>query len=102
MLSVLAEFLGLDKKEFYQLKWIIKEKKVFPIKLKILDVDGSIKGQYKQMTGYAQFALDYTGSDMNRAFREVSEVLSVRVFKQLKWNVFPGTVQNLKNSELRY
>ena len=52
---------------------------------KILNLDGSIKYEYKYRGGYVKFASDYMNGDTYRAYQEVSSALGETVFKQLEW-----------------
>ena len=64
----------------------------------ILDEGGNLKKEYKgQEAGYPLFADRHTGGEMQKAFQNVSSVLSTKVFKGLGWQKFQGTTQEFKD-----
>ena len=71
--------------EFYQIReWLLDER-------------GRIKEEYQGMGGYARFAEEYYAGDMQKAFINVSSVLSKAVFKKLGWQKFQGSVKEFKS-----
>ena len=54
---------------------------------RILNSDGSVKEEYRGMSGYAQYAEDYHNKAMKKAFQNVSAVLDSAVFKELGWQI---------------
>ena len=63
---------------------------------KILNKDGSIKEEYKEMFGYASFTEKYFAGNMQKAYLNVSSVLGggSRLMKQLDWQVYQGQVSD--------
>ena len=63
---------------------------------KILNKDGSIKKEYKEMDGYAKFAKEHFEGDMQKAYLNVSAVLrgGSRLMKQLDWKAYLGSVSD--------
>ena len=66
---------------------------------KILDEDGRLKENYRDMPGYARFARDHYGRNMRKTFLNISAVLDKGVFKLLGWQRFHGSVEEFE--ELR-
>ena len=67
------------------------------LKNQILDEAGELKKEYiGQETGYLQFADTYYGGEMQKAFINVSSVLSSVLFKKLGWQQFKGTTSEFK------
>ncbi len=91
----------LSKEVFKRLGWqqfqgTTKEFK--DLKDKILDETGELKKEYiGQEEGYPRFADIHTGGEMQKAFINVSSVLSKEVFKRLGWQQFQGTTQEFKD-----
>ena len=63
---------------------------------KILNKDGLIKEEYKEMDGYAKFAKEHFEGDMQKAYLNVSAVLrgGSRLMKQLDWQKYQGQVSD--------
>ena len=59
----------------------------------ILNSDGSVKKEYKGMSGYARYAEKYHGKVMLKAFVNVSSVLESSLFDQLGWQAYQGSVE---------
>ena len=92
----------LDKEVFKLLGWqqfhgFVEEFE--ELRGKILDEEGKLKEKYRDMPGYARFARDHYGRDMNKTFLNVSAVLDKEVFKLLGWQSFQGSVEEFE--ELR-
>ena len=58
---------------------------------KILNRDGSLKEKYIGMEGYARFAKEHYGGDMQKAFLNISAVLDKALMKKTGWQSFQGT-----------
>ena len=71
------------------------------LRYKILNEDGSIKKEYKEMFGYVSFAEKYFEGDMQKTYINVSAVLGggSRLMKQLDWQTYHGLVSEF--NELR-
>ena len=63
---------------------------------KILNEDGSIREEYKEMDGYAKFTKEHFEGDMKKAYKNVSSVLGggSRLMKQLDWQAYQGQVSD--------
>ena len=63
---------------------------------KILNKDGLIKEEYKEMDGYVKFAKEHFEGDMQKAYLNVSAVLrgGSRLMKQLDWQQYHGQVSD--------
>ncbi len=85
----------LSKDMFKRLGWqqfqgTTKEFK--ELKAQILDEHGELRKEYiGQEEGYPRFANTYYGRDMQKAFKNVSSVLSKDMFQQLGWKYFQGS-----------
>ena len=66
---------------------------------KILDESGKLREKYIGQEGYALFAKDHYKRAMQKAFQNVSSVLSESKFKELGWQAFNGSVEEFR--ELR-
>ena len=98
----------LSKKLFKDLRWkhfhgATKEFK--ELKNQILDEDGNLKAKYiGQEIGYPLFADTFYGEkknenengDMLKAFKNISAVLSTKLFKKLGWQAFHGTTKEFR------
>ena len=58
---------------------------------KILDESGKLREKYIGQEGYALFAKNHYGGSMQKAFMNVSSVLSESEFKELGWQGFNGS-----------
>ena len=90
----------LSKVEFKRLKWQKFQgsvKEFEDLRSKILDEKGNIREEYLEMEGYAEFAKEHYDSDMNKAFQNISAVLSKVEFKKLKWQKFQGSVKEFED-----
>ncbi len=98
---------ALSKDMFKRLRWqqfkgMTKEFK--ELKTQILDEHGELRKEYiGQEEGYPRFADTYYGGekkengDMQKAFLNVSSVLSKDMFKRLRWQAFYGTTKEFKD-----
>ena len=67
---------------------------------KILNKDGSIREEYKGMSGYAKFAEEYFEGNMEKAYQNVSAVIGgvgFHLMKQLSWQQYQGQVSSFKD-----
>ena len=86
--SVLGEF------EFKELGWQAfngSEIEFHESRGKILDESGKLREKYIGQEGYALFAKDHYKGAMQKAFINVSSVLSESEFKELGWQAFQGS-----------
>ena len=84
----------LSKSEFKRLAWqgfhgLVGE--FHNSRGKILDERGELKEKYIAMEGYVLFAKDHYDGNMNKAFINMSSVLSEFEFKELGWQEFHGS-----------
>ena len=71
--------------EFYKIReWLVDER-------------AGIKEEYQGMEGYVRFSEEHYDGDMQKAFINVSSVLSKEVFKKLGWQKFQGSVKEFKS-----
>ena len=89
-----SEFKELGWQEFYG-----SELEFHELRGKILDESGKLREKYMGQEGYALFAKDHYDRDMQKAFKNVSSVLSESEFKELGWQGFIGS--ELEFHELR-
>ena len=85
----------LSKNEFEKLGWQSFhgfDQEYHDLKSLITDEDGNIKQEVVGMDGQAEFAQQYFGGNMRKAFLNVSAVLSKSEFKKFGWQQFQGTV----------
>ena len=85
----------LDKVQFRKLGWQEFHGKVSEYKVAwswILNEEGNIKEEYIGMEGYVLFSKEYYEGDMHKALMNMSAVLSKTKFKELKWQIFQGSV----------
>ena len=68
---------------------------------KILDAEGGPFGQYMGMEGYIRFAEEHYGSDLTKAFKNVSAVLNKHTFKRLSWQSFQGSIEDYRSLRKR-
>ena len=66
----------------------------------LLNKDGSIKDVYQNMDGYALFAKKYYSGNMQKAFTNVSAILSESEMKRTGWQQFQGTAEEFE--DLKY
>ena len=59
----------------------------------ILDSDESVKEEYRGMSGYARYAEEYHGENMEKAFKNASAVLESSLFEQLGWQQYQGSTE---------
>ena len=67
---------------------------------KILNRDGSLKEEYIGMEGYARFAKEHYGGDMQKAFKNISAVLGGHIYMKafgLDWKCFFGNVEEYQS-----
>ena len=81
-----SEFKDLGWQEFYG-----SELEFYELMGKILDESGKLREKYIGQEGYALFAKDHYGGAMQKAFLNVSSVLSESEFKELGWQAFNGS-----------
>ena len=84
----------LDKAEFAKLDWqqfqgTVSEFRAF--RNKILNQEGSVRGEYVGMEGYVLFSEQETAGKMLKAFINVSSALDKAEFADLDWQHFQGT-----------
>ncbi len=105
-------FAGAMKKAFLNASAVLseKERKLFGWQLfsgsvaeframrgKLFNPDGSPKGEYKgQMEGYPRCAEDHFDGDMQKAFKNVSAVLTEKEMELLGWQAFHGAVAEFR------
>ena len=92
----------LSESEFKRLGWqefIGSELEFHESRGKILDESGEPKEKYMGQEGYALFAKDHYDRAMQKAFLNISSVLSESEFKELGWQEFHGS--ELEFHELR-
>ncbi len=91
----------LSKEVFKRLGWQAFQgttQEFKDLKDQILDEKDELKKEYiGQEEGYPKFADTHTGGEMQKAFINVSSVLSKEVFKRLGWQAFQGTTQEFKD-----
>ena len=97
--SMLKAFINvssvLSESEFKELGWqqfqgLVNE--FHDLRGKILDERGKPIEKYLGQEGYALFAKDYYDGNMQKAFLNMSSVLSESEFKELGWQQFQGLV----------
>ena len=66
------------------------------LKARILHNNGSVREEYVGMEGYALFSEKYMDEKMQKAFQNVSAVLSKLEFERLGWQKFQGTVPEFR------
>ena len=102
--SMLKAFMNvssvLSKSEFNNLGWqsfhgLVNEFR--DLRGKILDESGKPKDKYLGMDGYALFAEDHYEGNMEKAFKNVSSVLSKSEFNNLGWQQFQGLVSEFRD-----
>ena len=84
----------LSESEFKRLGWQAfhgSELEFHESRGKILDESGKLKEKYIGQEGYALFAKDHYKGAMQKAFMNVSSVLSESEFKELDWQGFIGS-----------
>ena len=81
-----SEFKELGWQEFYGSELEFHESRG-----KILDESGKPREKYIGQEGYALFAKDHYKGDMQKAFMNVSSVLSESEFNELGWQEFHGS-----------
>ena len=101
--NVSAVLGGSDSTLMKQLAWqqyqgLVSE--FNDLRSKILNQDGSIKEEYKEMKGYAKFAKKYFNNDMTKTYNNVSAVLGGSdsdLMKQLAWQQYIGLVSEFND-----
>ena len=94
---------ALPKKKFKKLGWQLYRGTVIDFlreRSRIL-YDGKIREEYIGPEGYAKYAELYYDSQMQRAFINVSAVLSKMQMKELGWQVYRGTVISFREERSR-
>ena len=98
--NVSAVLGGSDSALMKQLGWQVYQGSVSEfndLRSKILNKDGSIKEEYKEMKGYAKFAKKYFNNDMQKTYKNVSAVLGgASEMEKLGWKNFAGTVDQFQ------
>ena len=91
----------LSESEFKELGWqgfIGSELEFHELRGKILDESGKPREKYIGQEGYALFAKDHYSGAMQKAFQNVSSVLSESEFKELGWQAFHGSADEFHES----
>ena len=70
-------------------------------RVRVLSFDGSVREEYKGMSGYGRYAKEYHGEDMQKAFKNVSAVLESSLFKQLGWQSYRGSLEDFSKERAR-
>ena len=94
----------LSKTEFKKLGWQAYQGSVEEFRAeraRILDEKGVLKEKYIGPEGYALYAKDYYTGDMNKAFKNVSAVLSKMEFNKLGWQQYMGSVKEFRAERVR-
>ena len=92
----------LSESEFKKLGWQAfhgSELEFHELRGTVLDESGKLREKYVGQEGYALFAKDHYKRAMQKAFQNVSSVLSESEFKKLGWQAFHGS--ELEFHELR-
>ena len=84
----------LSESQFKELGWQAfngSEVEFHELRGKILDESGKLREKYIGQEGYALFTKEHYKGDMQKAFKNVSSVLSESEFKELGWQAFNGS-----------
>ena len=90
----------LSKSEFKKLGWQAfhgSTEEFKDLREKVLDESGEPREEYLGMDGYALFAETHYVGYMQKAFQNVSSVLSKSEFKKLGWQQFHGSPEEFKD-----
>ena len=90
----------MDRKKFLKLGWKKFYGRTYEYRNfinEILDEMGRINPSYIGTKGHALFAARHTKGRMKNAYHNVSIVLPRRLFQQLNWQYFRGTVKEAQN-----
>ena len=97
----------LEKREKNRLGWQAfqgKTEEFFQLKDKLLNENGELKREYRDMKGYAAFADKHFQGGMEKTFKNISTVLSEKEKNQLGWQAFQGKTEDffeLRNKLLK-
>ena len=84
--SAVSETREMDRLGWQQFQG--KTEEFFQLKDKLFNEKGELKGEYRDMKGYAAFADKYFQGEMRRTFINVSAVLEKREMNRLGWQAF--------------
>ena len=95
-INVSALLSELEKKSLNWQQYQGNTKEFIGERSQILNEKGSVKKDYQRPVGYARYADEFYGGDMQKSYRNVSAVLSELEKKSLNWQSYQGSTKEFR------